>query len=148
MVHVQGSARVTSFMAEVVGHDGGEVALRVLGEMRCHAPTSPPRAHVEGLSGRVRTEAFSLDAVVVDASDRGVGLMVPLPIEPGLRAVIEVENEFGLIEVAGEVRYCRTLDAPVRRYRVGIQLEPLSPWVATRWARLIETDLGGGRRAA
>lgn len=147
-VQVQGSARVTSFMAEVVEQQAGEVTLRVLGEIRCHSPTLPPRTHVGGLTGRLRTDTVIADAVIVDASDRGAGLMLSVSVPAGERVVIEVENENGPVEVAGEVRYCRALDAPAGQFRIGVQLESLSPWVASQWKRLIERDLGGGRRAA
>lgn len=147
-VQVLGSARVTTFVAEVTGQEAGEVTLRVLGEVRCMPPSLPPRTSIARLVGRVTVEGAEADGEVVDASERGMGLLLPISVEPGMRVVIEVASENGPVEVSGEARYCRALDAPAGRFRVGILIEPPSPWIATQWARLIEVDPSVDHRAA
>lgn len=147
-IHVQGGARITTFLGEVSGQEEGEILLRVLGEVRCTTPALPPRVTVMSLVGLVHVLGEVSVGEIIDASERGAGLLLPRAVEPGVRVVIEVASEHGPVEVAGEARYCRPLDAPQGRYRVGIQIEPPSPWIASQWARLIEGDGRNDRRAA
>lgn len=147
-VQVQGSARVTTFMAEVVGQEAGEVVLRILGEMRCAPPAMPPRSQVHQLQGVLRADGVETSVFLIDASDRGAGLLLSTPVLPGVQVTLEVPGENGPVQITGEVRYCRPLDTPPGHFRIGLQFQNLSPWTAAQWARLIQADPSLARRAA
>ena len=146
-VQVQGSLRVTTFLGEVVSMEDGETHLRVLGQVRCTSPTETPRTTTQSLQGLIRFGEWETLGEVVDASERGAGLLMPMAVSPGVRVAIEVATEHGPLEVAGEARYCRPLDAPSGQFRVGVQFEPASHGVAAQWALLIGQD-GNRRRVA
>ncbi|MGV3617671.1 MAG: PilZ domain-containing protein [Fimbriimonas sp.] len=139
-VQVQGGMRVTTFAAEVEGSEGGEVSLKVLGEVRCLSPAQPPRTTVRQIRGLIRVGDIEAYGEVIDASERGAGLLLPIAVVPGVRVTIEVPSEHGTVQVMGEAMYCRPLDTPADRYRVGVQLEPAPFPMSAQWASLIEED--------
>jgi hypothetical protein len=147
VVQVKGGSRVTSFVGDVIATEEGEVVLRVQGEVRCVSPMDPPRVALRRLTGRVTWGGGEAVGEVVDASERGAGLLLPRGIAEGAWVSIQVESDLGTVVVKGEVRYCRPLDVLPGQYRVGVQLAPSEEASASRWGRLIAEDLPG-RQAA
>lgn len=144
-VEVQGPDRLGTFEAEVVSHEGGETLLRITGDIRYTTMTDPPRVAVQEIYARVRIGESEAVAEVVDASPRGAGLLVSVPLPVGITVQVELRHASqGNVSVKGETRYCQENSAKPGQYRVGIQLDASDRVAMARWAQAIE----GNRRGA
>lgn len=110
-------------------------------DIRVYRPSpEEPRTPVPELPARVAHEEAVLSARVVDVSPNGIGLVSVHRVDKGATIGIQVFAEEGVIEVVGEVRYCRSIKGPREEFRLGARIQPPTRLDAAKWSRLLASD--------
>ena len=76
--------------------------------------------------------------MVVDISQRGIGLVIGVPVTRGSWVSMTLKSEFGEIQCTGQVRYCKPDTEQFGSYRVGVALDALDRLAGARWRRLYD----------
>ncbi len=139
-VEAHGPGKIATFTARVALVSDSSVILEIEGPVRFAEPTEDSRFRIDGLTAKIGVQDRRFDAEVLDVSAKGIGLSTSAPFGKGDPVAIELATRFGAIQGAGEVRYCRALEAGALRFRIGVLWVEMSRVDQGRWMRILDEE--------
>jgi hypothetical protein len=137
-VEIHGGGRNATFRANFEVRLGDDLIFNIVSAIQFGSSSESVRQTVNGITGQAEVEGNLVLFSVVDVSEGGIGLLVPVPIPRGVLIDIELNTPQGLITCRGEVRYCRQDNSRKGFYRSGIAFQPLDRLEKARWQRVME----------
>lgn len=126
------------FSGSVVVQQGQDVVIRTTGSLVFDKHHESIRISVEGVTGRIETDAGPLELLVVDVSPESLGGLVAMPLPMGKPLDLVIGAGPTDLRCRAEVVNFRA-DAIERGiYRVGLRVSGFSRLDAPRWTRFIE----------
>lgn len=137
-VHGNGASAIFRGTLSVVNSEN--LSFSIPEPIKFLAANEEMRVTLEGITGSVTTKDTVLDAVVMDVSSKGIGLLVPESLPRGSDIQIKLDTAQGSVDCSGEVRYSKPDPMVPSQYRIGVQLYPLSRIDQARWNRLLRPE--------
>lgn len=112
--------------------------LTVSSQVRYAVSQESVRMKVNDLYTKVSKGPFSMEAVTVDVSMTGIGIVSKLELVPNEAVEVSVETPFGRVAAMGCVRYCRPDADRKGMFRSGIMFTDLGRVERPRWERFLK----------
>lgn len=133
----EGAARISG----VVSSSTSEVVVVSIGTAATGSAPEEARIRVTGITGTLRFDAETFEVFVLDASEKGVGILTQESIPRGSKVSITIAQGQSEFTVAGEVRYSKPDPDQFCAVRVWIRLNEMQRLDRNRWMKLIETSM-------
>ncbi|HLK15129.1 MAG TPA: PilZ domain-containing protein [Fimbriimonadaceae bacterium] len=135
-VEVAGKEHTASFVAEVLLTAEWLLELEICGEVSLLPRKENPRVNMFGERCKVYFGEVEMNAISVDISERGLGLVVTGNIEPGTQVEFECNSQLGLLGGKGVILYCKADPFSQYRFRAGLEVTELADDDQERWTLL------------
>jgi hypothetical protein len=133
----QESAMFEAVLQDARTHD---LQMEVVGAIRFLPPNEDMRVFVDGISARMKSKTIDIEALVMDVSSRGVGLLLQSKLERNQDVELTIHSPQGAVTCQARVKYCRPDTKRPDLYRAGVMLHDLSRIDQARWNRLLLPD--------
>lgn len=112
--------------------------LQVTSEIRLTPNLESVRLKVDDMAVVFDFEGESVRGIAIDIAEKGVGVILPEPLEKGEQIPITIETEIGPVKAVCKVCYCQQSKDQVGWYRAGLMFTELQRVNAQQWRKLIE----------
>lgn len=111
---------------------------KVTSEVRFAPSSEAVRIKVDDMAVDIEWEGESFRCVAVDIADKGVGVVMPEPIQKGESVEVTLDTMFGPVGAVCKVCYCQPCKERIGWYRAGLMFTEIQRLNAQRWRHLME----------
>jgi hypothetical protein len=136
-VEIHGGGRNATFRAQYDRQMGEDLVFNIVTTIQFGSSSENVRQFVCGMKGRADFDGSIVPFTVVDVSEGGAGLIMPLQLPRGTMIDIEMDTTQGLVRCNAEVRYSRPEPTAPGHFRTGLAFNPMDRLERARWFRLL-----------
>lgn len=124
--------------ASFIGEMAGRATFKVTEKGAAEAPVEQMRRKEAEITARLVGGGVEAIVSVVDVATRGLGVLVPFAIMPGISMRVVVAGRSGSIPMEGRVVYCKPNEEG-EGFRAGFEISRIGENEQMMWDRLVES---------
>jgi hypothetical protein len=136
-VEIHGGGRNATFRARYDLQMGDDLVFNIVSAIQFGSSSENVRQTVNGMTGRAIVGEDTVEFKVVDVSEGGAGLLVPIQLTKGDLIDMEIETPQGAVHCSAEIRYSRPDSAGRGHFRTGVAFYPMHRLERARWQRML-----------